>query len=57
MKVFNECQHQLWRWPGIDTGRCQMTMAEQFLDDPQVGATLVEMGGKCVAQRMGGQQG
>ena len=57
MKALNECPHQIWRWPGIDAGRCQMAMAEQFLDDPQVGAALVEMGGKCMAQRMSGQQG
>ena len=37
---------------GVDLGRPQARVAEQLLDDPQVGATVEQMGGVAVAQRV-----
>src|ERR1039457_5686979 len=39
---------------GIDFGRADAGMAEQLLDDAQVRAVIKQMGGKAVAQHVGG---
>src|ERR1039458_10719433 len=39
---------------GIDFSRADAGMAEQLLNDAQVGAVIEQMGGKAVAQHVGG---
>src|ERR1039457_6839631 len=39
---------------GIDFGRADAGMAEQLLNDAQVRAVIEQMGGKAVAQHVGG---
>ena len=42
------------RHMGVKGGGAQTVVAEQELDGPDIGAGFQQMGGKAVAQRMGG---
>lgn len=38
---------------GIDLGGCEVGMAQKLLNNPQVGATIEEMGSKAMAHHVG----
>jgi len=42
---------------GIDLGRAQRLMAQQFLDDAEVGTIVEHVGGKAVSKRVGTDAG
>ncbi len=38
---------------GIDLGGCEVGMTQEFLNNPQVSATVKEVGGKAMAHHVG----